>query len=270
MRPTVESTGGSGRGAGRPPYAAQRQRILLQTLRSAGRIDVSDMAARLSVSAESIRKDLTELERQGLVRRVHGGAVAVEQLSFEPAVAARTEYGEEKRRIARTALREVPHDGAVLIDAGSTTACLAELMPADRDLAVFTSALTIALTLVTRPRLTVHTLGGRVRSPTSAEVDNWAIRSLSEIRVDVAFLGTNGITVGHGLSTPDESEAAVKRLMIKAARRRILLADHSKVGRTSLFKHGDLSDIDLLITDTGMADTDVHRFEDAGVKVVRT
>jgi DeoR family fructose operon transcriptional repressor len=228
------------------------------------------MADRLSVSTETIRKDLTELERQGLLHRVHGGAVAVEDLSFEPAVAARTEHTDEKRRIARAALAEVPAEGAVLVDAGSTTACLAELMPADRDLAVFTSALTIALTLATRPRLTVHTLGGRVRSRTFAEVDNWAVRALSEIRVDVAFLGTNGLSVDRGLSTPDESEATVKRLMLKAARRRVLLADHSKVGRISLYKYGDLSEIDLLITDTGMSDVDARRFEDVGVEVVRT
>jgi DeoR family fructose operon transcriptional repressor len=265
----VAPTGDPGRRAERPPYAAQRQQILLQTLRGAGRIDVTDMADRLAVSTETIRKDLTELERQGLLHRVHGGAVAVEDLSFEPAVAARTEYADEKRRIARAALGEVPSEGAVLVDAGSTTACLAELMPADRDLAVFTSALTIALTLATRPRLTVHTLGGRVRSRTFAEVDNWAVRALSEIRVDVAFLGTNGLTVDHGLRTPDESEATVKRLMLKAARRRVLLADHSKVGRISLYKYGDLSEIDLLISDTGMSDVDARRFEDVGVEVVR-
>jgi DeoR family fructose operon transcriptional repressor len=228
------------------------------------------MADRLSVSTETIRKDLSELGRQGLLRRVHGGAVAVEDLSFEPAVTARTEYTDEKRRIARAALAEVPDEGAILVDAGSTTACLAEMMPADRDLAVFTSALTIAVTLATRPRLTVHTLGGRVRSRTFAEVDNWAIRALSEIQVDVAFLGTNGFTVEHGLRTPDESEATVKRLMLKAARRRVLLADHSKVGRISLYKYGDLSEIDLLITDTGLSDLDTRRFEDAGVEVVRT
>ncbi|GAA4623130.1 DeoR/GlpR family DNA-binding transcription regulator [Actinoallomurus vinaceus] len=265
----MEPTGDPGRRAGRPPYAAQRRQILLQTLRSAGRIDVTDMADRLDVSTETIRKDLTELERQGLLHRVHGGAVAVEDLSFEPAVAARTEYTDEKHRIARAALAEVPLEGAVLIDAGSTTACLADVMPADRDLAVFTNTLTIALTLATRPRLTVHTLGGRVRSRTFAEVDNWAVRALSELRVDVAFLGTNGFTVDDGLRTPDESEATVKRLMLKVARRRVLLADHSKLGRISLFKYGDLSDIDLLITDAGMPDAEVRRLEDAGVKVVR-
>ncbi|MFB9839816.1 DeoR/GlpR family DNA-binding transcription regulator [Actinoallomurus acaciae] len=265
----VASTDDSVRRSGRPPYAAQRQQILLQTLRRAGRIDVTDMADRLSVSTETIRKDLTELERQGLLHRVHGGAVAVEDLSFEPAVAARTEYTEEKRRIAQAALAEVPNEGAVLIDAGSTTACLADLMPGDRDLAVFTSALTIAMTLATRPRLTVHTLGGRVRSRTFAEVDNWAVRALSEIRVDVAFLGTNGFTVEDGLRTPDESEATVKRLMLGAARRRVLLADHSKAGHISLYKYGDLSEIDLLITDTGLPDADVRRFEDVGVEVKR-
>jgi DeoR family fructose operon transcriptional repressor len=266
----VAGTGDPGRRAGRPPYAAQRQQLLLQTLRSAGRIDVTDMAEQLAVSTETIRKDLSELERQGLLHRVHGGAVAVEELSFEPAVAARTEYTDEKRRIGRAALAEVPDEGAVLVDAGSTTACLAELIPGDRDLSVFTSALTIALTLATRPRLTVHTLGGRVRSRTFAEVDNWAVRALSEIRVDVAFLGTNGFTVEDGLRTPDESEATVKRLMLKAARRRVLLADHSKVGRISLYKYGDLSEIDLLITDTGMSDTEARRFEDVGVEVKRT
>jgi DeoR family transcriptional regulator, fructose operon transcriptional repressor len=108
-----------------------------------------------------------------------------------------------------------------------------------------------------------------VRSPTFAEVDNWAIRALTEIRVDVAFVGTNGLSVDHGLSTPNESEAAVKRLMLKIARRRILLADHSKHGHMSLFKYGDLSDIDVLITDTGMPDKEVQQIEDLGVAVIR-
>ncbi|MEV5703706.1 DeoR/GlpR family DNA-binding transcription regulator [Actinoallomurus sp. NPDC052274] len=265
----VAPTGDSARRAGRPPYAAQRRQLLLRTLRDTGRIDVTDMADRLAVSTETIRKDLTELERQGLLHRVHGGAVAVEDLSFEPAVGARTEYTDEKRRIGRAALAEVPAEGSVLIDAGSTTSCLAEVMPADRDLAVFTNTLTIAMTLTTRPRLTVHTLGGRIRSRTFAEVDNWAVRALSEIRVDVAFLGTNGFTAEDGLRTPDESEATVKRLMLKAARRRVLLTDHSKLGRISLFKYGDLAEIDLLITDTGMPDADVRRLEDGGVKVIR-
>jgi DeoR family transcriptional regulator, fructose operon transcriptional repressor len=220
------------------------------------------------VSTETIRKDLLFLERSGLLRRVHGGAVAVEDLSFEPAVSTRRSNEEEKRRIARAALAELPCEGAVFLDAGSTTTTLAEMFPADRDLTVFTNTLTIALALVNRPRLSVHTLGGRVRARTFAEVDNWAIRALSEIRVDVAFLGANSISSERGLSTPDESEAIIKRLMLSAARRRILLADHTKYGRTSLFKYGNLSDIDVLITGDELPERDAYRLEAAGLKQV--
>ncbi|WP_406462128.1 DeoR/GlpR family DNA-binding transcription regulator [Streptomyces sp. NBC_01622] len=256
---------------GRPHYAVERHQVLVQTVRSQGRLDAGAMAEQLQVSTETIRKDLQLLERRGLLRRVHGGAIAVEDLSFEPEVSTRTSNEDEKRRIARAALAEVPREGAVFLDAGSTITMLAEMFPADRALNVFTNTLTIALALVSRPRLNVHTLGGRVRARTFAEVDNWAIRALSEIQVDVAFLGTNAISSERGLSTPDESEATVKRLMLSAARRRVLLADHTKHDRTSLYKYGNLSDIDLLITDDGLSEQHAHRLEAAGLKqVVRT
>ncbi|WP_433476410.1 DeoR/GlpR family DNA-binding transcription regulator [Spirillospora sp. CA-142024] len=255
---------------GRPEralYASQRQQALLQTVRTTGRVEAAEAAQELKVSREAIRKDLIELERLGLLRRVHGGAIAVDELSFEPAVSARTEFMDEKRRIARAAIDELPREGSVFIDAGSTTAGLAELFPTDRDLTVFTNQLPIAVTLVARPRLTVHTLGGRVRSRTLAEVDNWAVRALSELRVDVAFLGTNGLSLERGLTTPDESEATVKRLMYGAARRRILLTDHSKIGHISTLKYADLSDVDLLITDDGVDEQDLKKLTDAGLAV---
>lgn len=256
------------KGNSRPRYAAERHQVLVQRLRGQGRLDAGAMAEELQVSTETIRKDLLQLERQGLLRRVHGGAVSIEDLAFEPAVSTRASNEKEKRRIAQAALAEVPREGAVFIDAGSTTTMLAEMFPADRDLTVFTNTLTIALALVSRPRLNVHTLGGRVRARTFAEVDNWAMRALSEIRVDVAFLGTNGISADRGLSTPDESEAAVKRLMISAGRERVLLADHTKYDQSSLYKYADLADIDLLITDTGLPSAAAQGLQEAGLKQV--
>ncbi len=257
------------RRADSPLYASERQQLLVRTVRTTGRIDAAAAADRFGVSTETIRKDLIELERLGLLRRVHGGAVAVDELTFEPAVSARTEFMDEKRRIARAALDELPRSGAVLIDNGTTTMCLAEVFPADRDLTVFTNSLPLALSLAGRPRLTVHTLGGRVRGVTLAEVGNWAARALSELQVDVAFLGTNGMSVERGVTTPDESEATVKGLMYGAARRRVLLADHSKIGHVSMLKYADLSDVDLLITDTGLPDPDLLRLQEAGVTVRR-
>lgn len=247
----------------RTPYSVQRQQAILTALRSAGRVDVADIAAELGVTGESIRKDLINLERQGLLRRVHGGAVAVEQLSFEPDVSHRIHYAGEKQRIAHAALAHLPHSGSVLLDAGSTTSRLAQMFPGDREITVFTNTLSIAIALLPRPNLKVYTLGGRVRGRTLAEVDAWALRSLSEINVDVAFLGTNGISVDRGLTTPDPSEAAVKRAMIACAQRRILLADHSKIGLVSTCKYGDLADIDLLITDTGIAPDDLDAMRTA-------
>ncbi|MFG3253389.1 DeoR/GlpR family DNA-binding transcription regulator [Streptomyces sp. NPDC048172] len=252
----------------RQQYAAERQQTLLRIVREDGRLDAAETAERLGVSAETIRRDLVLLERQGLLRRQHGGAVPAESLSLEPPTAERTGYQREKRRIAQAALEHVPTAGTVLIDAGSTTACLAEMFPGDRELTVFTNTLPVALALVGRPQLDVHTLGGRVRARTLAEVDHWAMRTLSEIRVDVAFLGTNAISVERGLSTPDTSEAAIKRLMFSAARRRILLADHHKVGRERLYQYAQLADVDLLVTDTGLSDEDAARLTDAGIQEI--
>jgi DeoR family transcriptional regulator, fructose operon transcriptional repressor len=256
---------------GRVPYAAERKQAIVTRLRADGRIDAGEIAARLGVTKETVRKDLIGLERQGLLRRVHGGAVPVERFSFEPPVSTRIYYSREKSRIAAAALAHLPGaGGSVLIDAGSTTARLAELFPSDRELTVYTNTLPIAMTLINRPLLTVVTLGGRIRPLTIAEVGDRAARALSEINVDVAFLGTNAISVERGLTTPDQAEAAVKRQMLASARRRILLADHSKVGAVSLCKHADLSDIDLLITDTGLADAELRALQAAGLEVEQT
>jgi len=253
--------------AGRAPYADQRTQRMSQALREQGRLDVNQVAADLGVTIETVRKDLIRMERQGLLRRVYGGAVPIEHLAYEPAVSARTEFSGEKTRIARAALAHVPLHGSVLLDAGSTTAQLAEMFPGDRDLTVYTNTLPHALSLLSRPQLTVFTLGGRLRSRTMAEVDDWAARALAEINVDVAFLGTNGISLDRGLTTPDPAEAATKRLMLAAAERRVLLADRSKVGAVSGSRHAGLDDIDLFITDDGLPDDQLAGLQAAGLTV---
>jgi DNA-binding Lrp family transcriptional regulator len=133
-------------------YAAERQQHILERARSEGRVEVAGLAAELDVTAETVRRDLTLLERHGLVRRVHGGAVPVERLGFEPAVAAREDrLVAEKERIAKAAVAELPDDGAIILDAGTTTAKLAEQLPFDRELRVVTNSLTIANLVASRP-----------------------------------------------------------------------------------------------------------------------
>jgi DeoR family transcriptional regulator, fructose operon transcriptional repressor len=251
-------------------YAAERHQEIARLARRDGRVDVATLAELLGVTTETVRRDLTVLERQGLVRRVHGGALPVERLRFEPGVAERAEaMPAEKERIAKAALSYLPEGGAVLLDAGTTTARLAESIPDDRDLTVVTNALPIALTLTSRPRLTVLTLGGRVRGRTLAHVDRWALHSLSEITVDVAFIATNGLSLERGLTTPDPAEATVKEAMVNAARRVVLLADHTKVGNDQFSRFALVEQVDVFITDTGLDEDTAAAFEAAGLEVVR-
>ena len=250
-------------------HAPQRHEVILRRLRSEGQLRAVDVANDLGVTHETVRKDLLALESRGLLKRVHGGALPVQTLSYEPNVATRTALSAEKRRIGAAAARLVPSEGAILIDAGSTTAALAEAFPLGPTLTVITNTLPIALTLLGHPRLTVHTIGGRIRSTTMAEVDHWALRALREIQVDVAFLGTNAFSVEHGLCTPDHAEAAVKRAMVAAARRKVLLADHTKCGLTSIFAYADIGSIDVLVTDSGMPAKAARALEQRGVEVIR-
>jgi DeoR family fructose operon transcriptional repressor len=249
-------------------FPAERQQMILALTRRQGRVDVSDLSQRFGVTTETIRRDLGYLEQRRALRRVHGGAVVIPQSHFVPDLHEReVTRAAEKRAIARRAMQEVPMDGAVLIDSGTTCACLAEMFPADRDLTIVTNSLPIAQTLLAIPRLTILHVGGRVRPQTSASVDGWALHALSEIAVDVLFLASYGVSVRRGLTTPDPSEGAVKRAMVAAARRVVVLADHSKLGAEHLSIVGPLSAVDLLITDSLADDQVVQELTEAGLRV---
>ncbi len=251
-------------------YAEERQLEILAIARAEGRVEVTGLAERLGVTPETVRRDLTVLERRGVLRRVHGGAIPIERLDFEPRLSDRHRQNlAEKRRIVTAALEEIPTEGTVLLDNGSTTELLAQMFPTDRELTVVTNGLNVAVALTAKPNLDVWCVGGRVRERTKGLVDDWALRVLADLHVDVAFLGANGFTLAGGCTTTVPAEAAVKRAMIQAARRRILLADHSKCGRDSFVKFADFADLDLVITDTGLEKELAAEIEALGPKVVR-
>ncbi|MER7397908.1 DeoR/GlpR family DNA-binding transcription regulator [Streptomyces sp. NPDC000151] len=251
-------------------YAAERQQEILRLARDGGRVDVLSLAEEFQVTAETVRRDLKALDRAGLVRRVHGGAIPAGRLDFEPDLAERdTVAADEKDRIARAALAELPDDGSVILDAGTTAARLAAEFPLESDVTVVTHGLPVAARLADHPGLTLHLVGGRIRHRTRAAVDDWALRAYREINADVLFLATNGFSLEGGLTTPDLAEAAVKRAVIRAARRVVLIADSSKFGQQHFARFGDLSDVDILITDTGLSPENALAIERAGTEVVR-
>ena len=126
----------------------------------------------------------------------------------------------------------------------------------------------IAARLAAYPQVDLHLLPGRVRSTTQAAVGTETVEALAGLRVDIAFLGTNGISVGHGLSTPDRDEAATKRAIVASARQVVVLADSSKIGLERTVRFAELGDVDVLVTDDGISRADRKAFESAGLEVV--
>jgi DeoR family fructose operon transcriptional repressor len=249
-------------------HAEERRQLIVEETRRRGRVSVSRLAAHYDVTPETVRRDLVELDARGALRRMHGGALSIERLQVEPAVAERaSRRSAEKRRIARLAVDYLPDDdGTVIIDAGTTTGAMAEPFPAGRRLTVVTDDLPLAIRLAPLPATTVLIVGGRVRSRTLATVDDFAVRMVTELRADVAFIATNGLTE-RGCSTPDPAEAAVKRAMVRAADRVVVLADHTKFGHEHFVRFAELDDLDVVVTDTAADPTDLLMLESAGLEV---
>ncbi len=205
------------------------------------------------------------------MRRVHGGAVPVRALHLVEAGVGEREAtrAEHKDAIAAAAAELLPQGGAtVLLDAGTTTARIAAHLPTDRELVVVTNSVPVAARLAGMPSVSLQLLGGRVRGVTQATVGEQTLRVLDTMRVDIAFIGTNGISVRHGLSTPDSDEAAVKRAMVSSANYVVVVADSSKVGLEDFVSFAPLSSVDTLITDSEITDTDRAQFTEQGVEVV--
>lgn len=252
-------------------YPEERQQALATMVASERRISVSMAAEHFGVTTETVRRDLAALEHQGLVHRVHGGAVPADLLTtVELGVTERDqEAAEQKDRIGRAALDQLPGDGgSIVLDSGTTTRRLAMFLPGDRRLTLFTNSAPVATRLAGHLGIDLHLVGGRVRSTTQAAVGPLALGALNNLRVDVSFLGTNGLTVEHGLTTPDPDEAAVKTAMIRAGHRVVVLSDSRKLGQETLIRFGTCAQIDALVTDDGISDAYVSALEALDIDVV--
>lgn len=173
----------------------------------------------------------------------------------------------EKAAIAMLAADLVPVAALVLIDGGTTTQAFAEVYPLDRGTTVVTPSLNVATTLLERSAASVHTLGGDVSPRTWSEGGAWTVRALQSITADVVFLGCSGFSADQGATTSNGVDAEVKRAMVASARRRIVLADSTKIGARHLTSFAQLSQIDMLVTDRRADPEELDRIAAAGVKV---
>ena len=228
-----------------------RHSRIVEQVRGAGRVLVTELAERFDVTPETIRRDLTALDRCGSLRKVHGGAIPAPALP-ETGVTQREQVNTSaKQAIARAALEWLgPEPGTtLLVDAGTTTGAFARLLPTESNLTIITNSVLTAASLAAAGRTRVRILGGQLRGLTQAAGGPEAVETLSTLRVDVALLGANGVSAAHGLSTPDPDEATVKRAMVRSARQVVALVDSSKIGQEHLVSFVSLDDVDLLVTD---------------------
>jgi DeoR/GlpR family transcriptional regulator of sugar metabolism len=235
------------------PFASRgtrdRQQRELELVRDNGELSPVQLHAVLDVSMETVRRDLRTLESQGLIRRSYGRVAPVESGAFETSLAMRSRINpEEKGRLATALIDKLGESQIIYIDEGYTEELIAQRLPSDRRIAVVTPALPVATMLAPRPNIQVMILGGRVRGNTMGVVDGWAVEMLKRLNFDLAVIGANGVTMEHGMTTPDPAVAAVKATAMERSARRIFVGAHHKFGNRTFVTFAHPSDFELIIT----------------------
>jgi len=254
-----------------PPEARREQ--LLRAITEQGFVRVTDAAAELGVSGVTVRSDLATLEAAGAIIRVHGGAMPRAQGTGESSFESSLEQeAAAKRAIGRRAAGLVSSGQSILLDVGTTALAVAHALVDRRDLeelTVVTNGLTIALALeAAMPRFTVVVTGGTLRPLQHSLVNPFASTLLDSLHLDLAIIGCNGVDPERGVTNVNLPEAEVKRQMVVAADRAIVVADASKIGRTRLGRIGGLDEFDTLVTAADAPADVVARLRAAGLTVV--
>ena len=246
----------------------ERRALILDRLRSHGRVLAADLTAELDVSADTVRRDLRELDEAGLLRRVHGGALP-RHGDAAPFQARVRRAPEAKASIARRAAECVSDGQLVVLDGGTTTLEVARALRDDLRARVMTTSPPIALALADHPGLEVTVVGGTLRPNSLVTVGAAAVDAFRLIRADVVFLGVCGLHPEIGVTTEDLEERHVKAAMIEGAAEVIALADHDKLGTAMSVVVAPLSAVTRLVTDADADDEALAPYRAAGIEVLR-
>lgn len=226
----------------------ERQRIILSEVDLHNRVLLTDMAEQLDVSIDTVRRDVKELDSEQKLRKVHGGAVS---LGFvNPSTASSQTYAlEEKRVIARKAVGLLREGSVIFIDGGTTCLELARELPDNLQLTCFTLSLPVALQLLMKPKVEVILIGGRISREAQIATGASAVQALSDIRVDYGFIGTGYVDALHGLTEFDWEVVQVKKAVVEASRKTVLLCISEKLNSQHRYRTCDISAINTLVTE---------------------
>ena len=238
-------------------FANQRRDKILALIREDGQAKVADLSRIFKVTEVTIRQDLERLEQEGLIRREHGGAILnQERNNFGELQLVNQQNMDAKQAIAAEAVKLI-HDGdTIILDSGSTTTEIARRLCGFHNLQVITNALNIAMILGKQSGISLNVTGGEFKSPTLSLTGDKAAHYFEGIHADKVFLATAGISLKAGLTYPSLSDLVVKKAMIESADTVYLVADSTKIGKSSFASLGALSMIDYIITDSDITEAD--------------
>jgi len=250
--------------------AEERRFQIREMLSSRRTVDASELKDLLGVTAATIRRDLATLEQEGVLIRSHGGAVSrTSSTNFQPSYEALGRSNrEEKQAIAREASRLVLDGDTVFLEGSTTVFELARCLQQHNRLTVVTNSPLIVCQLQRSPHVTVISTGGDLQKDVFYLSGLWAQRAISEIRIDKAMLGVSAIDPGYGISTASQAEAQIKKMIMKAAKVRIALVDHSKFGNQGFAYVAPVTDLDVLITDPGTDAAHIDQLREMGLEVI--
>lgn len=247
----------------------ERRHEIIQLALSDGKVDVPGLARRFAVSDVTIRADLNTLDERGLLIRTRGGAMASTRILQELSITEKAgERSSVKRKLAEVACQFVREGDAIILDSGTTTAEIAKCLSGIGKLMVMTNGLNVAQHLAVADGVEVLMTGGKLRKKSQSFFGGHAEEALSRYNFDTLFLGVDGIDFNAGLTTHFEYEAILNRKMCLAAKQVIAVTDSSKFNRSGVHKICAPSEIDILITDTGIPDSFARSLEDSGVRLI--
>ena len=247
----------------------KRRTAILESLNKKGKLSVKDLSKLHNISDVSIRNDLIQLEKKGLLIRTRGGAIKNQPISIDPSLDQRLKSNlKEKQKIGARAALFVNEGDTIVMDSGSTTIEVARNLKKINGLKIITNSLPIADVLADNKNIKVILPGGVLRGEMKSLTGSITERVIQTFNCDLAFIGADSIISDKGIFTPSVSEAALSNYMIKISRQVIVVADSSKLNRRSFVKISNFKDIDVLITDRNISNNDVKNIENQEVKVV--
>jgi DeoR family fructose operon transcriptional repressor len=255
-------------------FREERLRLITERILADDKVYVNDLAEEFSVSPSSIRMDLNELEARGILQRTHGGAIVSETLDGRliteksPFEARMKLLQSEKEAIGRAAAALIADGDTLMLDGGSTTVYVARYLGNKRNLAVVTDAVTLLSDLMAIPDAQIYMTGGALDRRFATLMGEMTLDAIGRFRTARAILGMDGVSVDGGLSVTDPAVAATKRKMMASSEQSIVVADHTKLGRVSLYTIAPLEAMDILVTDGGVGSDIVEAIRARGPQVI--